>query len=208
MSTEETRLALIRAAEVLFAARGVQQVSLGEITQAAGQKNRSAVQYHFGDKRVLIEALLERHSTPIQAGWLALFPAMEAAGSPSLTALVQLLVHSLVAKLDDPDNGPEYIAVCAQLVSSPSYPLMEMRASWAPGAVKLGALMMAVTKDVPTAIRVRRMQRVAGVLYQSIADYSRVGGVSRKLFVADLIDSLVGLIAAPISETTRRALET
>jgi AcrR family transcriptional regulator len=62
---ETTRLALMRAAERLFAERGVEAVSLREIATAAGQRNNSSALYHFGDKRELIEAMLSRHSDPI-----------------------------------------------------------------------------------------------------------------------------------------------
>ena len=45
--TSETRDQIIRAAEELFAARGIDGVSLREINRAAGQSNTGAVQYHF-----------------------------------------------------------------------------------------------------------------------------------------------------------------
>ena len=65
----DTRLALMRAAEQLFAQQGVDRVSLREIAIAAGQRNVSAATYHFGSKRELIEAILERHSLPVQDSW-------------------------------------------------------------------------------------------------------------------------------------------
>ncbi len=62
----DTRLALMRAAEQLFAQQGVDRVSLREIAIAAGQRNVSAATYHFGSKRELIEAILERTAP---GGW-------------------------------------------------------------------------------------------------------------------------------------------
>ncbi len=38
------------AAEKLFAARGVDRVSLREINRASGARNAVALQYHFGDR--------------------------------------------------------------------------------------------------------------------------------------------------------------
>src|SRR5271156_3483901 len=49
---------LLDAAEGLFAERGIEAVSLREIAAEAGQKNNSAVIYHFGDKRGLLDALI------------------------------------------------------------------------------------------------------------------------------------------------------
>jgi AcrR family transcriptional regulator len=49
---------LLDAAEELFARRGIDGVSLREIASAAGQRNNSAVSYHFRDKQGLIDALI------------------------------------------------------------------------------------------------------------------------------------------------------
>ena len=41
---------LLREAERLFARRGLYQVTVREITEAAGQRNVSALNYHFGSR--------------------------------------------------------------------------------------------------------------------------------------------------------------
>ena len=52
------RVAAIDAAEALFAERGLDGVTTREILDAAGQKNQSALQYHFGSREGLILALV------------------------------------------------------------------------------------------------------------------------------------------------------
>jgi len=52
-------LALILAAERLFAERGIANVSLRQINQAANQKNIAAIHYHFGSRERLVRAVLE-----------------------------------------------------------------------------------------------------------------------------------------------------
>lgn len=54
-----TKNALIREAARLFGTHGFDGISLREIAAAAGQRNFNAVQYHFGSKRGLINAILE-----------------------------------------------------------------------------------------------------------------------------------------------------
>ena len=49
---------IILAAERLFAERGP-DVSMREISAAAGSRNHTAVQYHFGSKEQLIRAIFE-----------------------------------------------------------------------------------------------------------------------------------------------------
>jgi AcrR family transcriptional regulator len=56
-------IALILAAERLFAERGIEGVALRQINQAANQRNISAAHYHFGSREGLVEAVL-KHRLP------------------------------------------------------------------------------------------------------------------------------------------------
>ncbi|MGW0535478.1 TetR family transcriptional regulator [Streptomyces sp. NPDC003032] len=57
-SGPETREKLIRAAEEVFAAQGVDGAQLRDIVRLAGQSNPSAVQYHFGSRGGLLDAVM------------------------------------------------------------------------------------------------------------------------------------------------------
>jgi AcrR family transcriptional regulator len=57
---------LLDAAARLFAERGIENVSAAEIVRAAGQRNTSAVIYHFGTREDLLYEVLARH-VPILA---------------------------------------------------------------------------------------------------------------------------------------------
>ncbi|WP_331446155.1 helix-turn-helix domain-containing protein [Streptomyces xanthochromogenes] len=57
-SGPETREKLIRAAEEVFAAQGVDGAQLRDIVKLAGQSNPSAVQYHFGSRAGLLDAVM------------------------------------------------------------------------------------------------------------------------------------------------------
>src|SRR3546814_5693299 len=46
----DARTRILDAAGALIAERGLEGVSLREITREAGQKNTTALQYHFGDR--------------------------------------------------------------------------------------------------------------------------------------------------------------
>ena len=54
-----TKEQIVLAAEGLFAERGIEGVSLRQIGTAAGNGNNSAVQYHFGTKERLVQAVFE-----------------------------------------------------------------------------------------------------------------------------------------------------
>ncbi|MCY1296682.1 Bacterial regulatory protein, tetR family [compost metagenome] len=51
---------MLDVAEVLFAERGIEAVSLREIVSESGQRNSSAVKYHFGTREDLILAVIAR----------------------------------------------------------------------------------------------------------------------------------------------------
>jgi AcrR family transcriptional regulator len=201
----DTRLALMRAAEQLFAQQGVDRVSLREIAIAAGQRNVSAATYHFGSKRELIEAILERHSLPIQDGW---DPVLANGRPPSLQQLIQLLVKPLVDKMDDADGGRCYLELCAELVASRSFPLMGMRVAATPKALEMAKQIALHGPEVPPMIRVIRSTRLAGMLYASIGDYLRLTAngveIPRQLFISDLASALVATAhaAAPSGSLT------
>jgi AcrR family transcriptional regulator len=60
---EATRIALIEAAESLFAESGVEGVSTRQIGAAIGSSNTNVVAYHFGSKQALIREVY-RHRLP------------------------------------------------------------------------------------------------------------------------------------------------
>src|SRR3954462_1756002 len=58
-STKSTKEQIVLAAERLFAEHGIDGVSLRQVGAAAGNGNNSAVQYHFGSKDRLVQAVFE-----------------------------------------------------------------------------------------------------------------------------------------------------
>lgn len=195
----DTRLALMRAAEQLFAQQGVDRVSLREIAIAAGQRNVSAATYHFGSKRELIEAILERHSLGMQASWKPLLE-QDAQQAVSLHALLEAVVRPLVAKIDDPDGGRSYLELCAELVSSRSFPLMGMRIANTAEAQDITRRIAERGPEVAPMVRVLRSARLAGVIYGSLGDYLRLlhNGldIPRPLFISDLVNTVAAAVQA------------
>ena len=55
----DTRLALILAAERVFAAEGVANTPLRQVAKAAQQRNASVMQYYFASREALVEVLFE-----------------------------------------------------------------------------------------------------------------------------------------------------
>ncbi|SNQ47894.1 TetR family transcriptional regulator (fragment) [Frankia canadensis] len=116
---DETRTRLVDAAERLFAERGIDGVSLREITREAGARNAMALQYHFADRTGIIQAILDKHSPPVEAGRLALLDAYEATDRADLRHLAGALVRPWAAKLGDPAGGREFLRINADIAARP-----------------------------------------------------------------------------------------
>jgi len=57
-----TKVKILNAAEALFAEHGFEQTSMRQITTAA-EVNLASVNYHFGSKKALIQAVIARYSS-------------------------------------------------------------------------------------------------------------------------------------------------
>src|SRR5688500_9225331 len=107
-----TKARLLREAERMFARRGLWQVTVREITQAAGQRNVSALTYHFGSREGVLDAILRRHGDPTD---VARGEHLEALGPDASTrALIAALVLPYAAHLRTP-AGRDYLRIVAQL---------------------------------------------------------------------------------------------
>lgn len=202
----DTRLSLLRAAERLMAEKGIDSVSLREVSVAAGQLNNSAVAYHFGSRDALIDAILERHSAPIHERWAAQLDFIERQGGVTLRPLVEMLVVDIVDKLDDPDGGWEYLSICGQLLVTPRKPLTEREAARTPTVQRLITAMLPFYA-VPQELLPLRLERLTGSLYTSVIAWQRreaQGDLSneRAVFVSELVDAFVALITHPPSPET------
>jgi len=63
-AVETTREKILDVAERLFAARGIESVTLRDVTSAAGV-NLAAVHYHLGSREELLREILVRRMTPL-----------------------------------------------------------------------------------------------------------------------------------------------
>src|SRR5262245_2537091 len=112
-SREDAREALIRVAERLMAERGVEAVDLKEIQLAAGQRNRSAVNYYFGDRAGLVAAIIDKHRVAINEQRHRLLDEFEQSGSGSVRALLDAAVAPFADLLSDP-SGRDFMIIVAE----------------------------------------------------------------------------------------------
>ena len=112
----QTRQRFIEAAQKLFAERSIDSVSLNEITVAAGQKNRSALQYHFVNRDGLLQAIIDAHSQRVRElrqPFLTPEPASRKSGRHRKAA--KALVRPLTDYIEKNPSGVYYIKILSQL---------------------------------------------------------------------------------------------
>jgi len=105
MSKSAARIAMIDAAEAIVAEQGLAAMSLREVGVRAGQLNKTAPQYHFGDRVGLIAAVVETRMAPIDAARGQLLAELDLTPPVSTRQLVAALICPLAeAVASRPDS--------------------------------------------------------------------------------------------------------
>ncbi len=194
--TAATRKRIIDTAERLFAERGVDNTSLLDISKAAQQKNRSALQYHFTNKQGLLDAVLDKHAKGIAERRTAMLDQLETGGEFSPYQLIEALVLPMADQLDNVDGGHAFLKIHSQLMTSANYSeLRARRDQTAPDVLRLQKLMVQSTNTRnPEFIRARMM--LAGVvLVHGLADYlSQSDHIARSVFLLTMTQGIVDLL--------------
>ncbi|MEO5875033.1 MAG: helix-turn-helix domain-containing protein [Streptosporangiaceae bacterium] len=191
---------LVTAAERLFAERGLEAVSLREINAAAGTRNASALQYHFGDRAGLVRAVLARHTADVEAARHALLDRYEADGHDDLHALGGALVRPPAGKLQD---GVGYLQVVADLLNRPLPPFDLMSLEGDTASINRWRTLVLPLLDPLAVSHHRRFLALRFTFTELSRRARRTDRTDHRLFVEDLVDVVTGLLAAPVSERTR-----
>ena len=203
-----TRQRLITAAETLFAERGIEAVSLREINAAAGQRNATALQYHFIDRNGLLGAVLRKHHHDVEIRRHALLDAYESEDGDDLRTLAAALVRPSAAKLADPDGGRAYLRIHAELLNRPELPpALRSPTNTGDSVYRWRTLVGPLLSDV--AVK-RLHHRFTAIRVCAVELARRAASPPRRddrLFTSHVVDLVTALLAAPISTETQRLLD-
>lgn len=199
----DVRADLVAAAERLFAERGIDAVSLREITAAAEATNASAISYHFGGRSGLLRAVLDKHDPAVEAARHALLDAYEARGVDDLRDLAGAYVRPLASLLSDPDGGPGYLRLLADLLSRPDLRFEDPDQDPDSSTSRWRRLVTPLLD--PEAVTLHRRFVAMQFALTDLARRARNrpdGPVDR--YTSHLVDLVTAVLAAPISDETRR----
>ncbi|MET9660797.1 TetR family transcriptional regulator [Streptomyces sp. NPDC006510] len=201
-SGQETRDKLIRAAEEVFAAQGTDGAQLRDIVRLAGQSNPSAVQYHFGSRAGLLDAVMEGRQARTEQ---VLAPLLDGLGADcGVRELLTALVTAEASLLAD-DRGRRCLRISARL--SHESGLRTGRLHPALDGTSYGHLIGRIGDclgGLPRPVRLERLDLALTLIGAALADRARqrLDGTEPltgdEIFLADLVETTTAFLHAPL----------
>ncbi|MFF8714795.1 TetR/AcrR family transcriptional regulator [Streptomyces sp. NPDC015184] len=205
-SGQETREKLIRAAEEVFAAQGPDGAQLRDIVRLAGQSNPSAVQYHFGSRAGLLDAVMAGRQARTERVLAPLLDALaEDCGVPELLTALVTAEASLLAD----DRGLRCLRISSRLThetglrTGSPHPVL--------GDTGYGRLIARLGDrlgELPDPVRLERLDLALALIGAALADRARqrLDGIEPltddAFFLADLVGTTTAFLHAPVPDGT------
>lgn len=193
MTPGATRERLLDAAEELIAERGPARVSVRDITTLAGA-NTAAVNYHFGSKDRLLEALVGRGADLFGTRRSALLA--EADGS--LEGVVRAIVRATADLVEDHDGGGRRWLRCKLQLRGSDAATNLVHQAFGPYTTEALAALAAVTPHLDHATRAVRFALARDVIDTAFAGDHYPPAIGYRLDIGHdaLVDHVVAFLVA------------
>jgi AcrR family transcriptional regulator len=170
---KETQLRLLDAAEELFMQHGFEGASMRMLTARAGV-NLAAVNYHFGSKDALIEAVFRRRLDPMNAQRLAELDRLEAEadGKPlAAEAIIRAFLGASLRMVEDARNGGRnFTRLLGRAYTEPAKPIRQLIGRmYAPAMERFKSALARALPELPRDELVWRMHFMFGTLAYTLA---------------------------------------
>ncbi|MFT5563069.1 MAG: AcrR family transcriptional regulator [Candidatus Azotimanducaceae bacterium] len=204
-----TRELLMRAAELLIAQEGIENVTVRAIVLEAGQKNESALQYHFQNRSGLLDAIHEQRNAEVRAHRETLLQPFLEGQIPDLRHICRLMVmpsYTLARK----DKGfRDYVRGFGPRIAQSSKPIqMAFDNASSDGVTFLLDHMNRLIVEMPEMLFLARLESVLRFVALSMSHQAGpglgFGGNQGERFIANLQDTMVGILSVPISPETAK----
>jgi len=201
----DTARRILEIAERLFAEQGVEQVPLRQIVVESGQRNRSALHYHFGSREALVSHLLNRRLHEVNRIRHRHLDELEARGAPiDIHAVVEATIRPLVEVVLHTDWGTNYLQVLAQTTFSPGLLNKGLVDKTAMSALyRVRDHIHALLPDVPQPVMKLRMIWFMDTVVYSLAHWVRER--SKRARGGPPVEELVDFCAAALAGPGRPA---
>ncbi|WP_458525873.1 TetR/AcrR family transcriptional regulator [Onishia taeanensis] len=219
MAQNDTVTRILDTAEVLFAERGFAETSLRTITSKA-KVNLAAVNYHFGSKKSLIQAVFARYLDPFTERFHAALDALEQDYQGSIIPLEVLLETMARTVLEVPAerNSLKVFMKLLGLAYSQAQGHLRRYIQDHYGSVftRFTDLVRQATPELPDAERFWRLHFVLGTVIFTLSGLDALRDIAEKDFdehvtVRDLIRRLrpvvVAALQAPLPEEAAESVK-
>lgn len=193
---------MIEAAERLFAQQGLETVSLRQIVGAAGFSNHFAVQYHFGDKAGLIQAIFERRLAEFEDKRAARLAAAEGQGRANDPRVLMEILYRPLAEQRDSEGRHSYAAFLMALqISEDGYRLRSEAEPLAPVTRRVMDRIAAAAPHVPRPLLGERIYSSSMMILSGLIRHDRGAGsgLPEDILIDDALDTATAAITAPVS---------
>jgi AcrR family transcriptional regulator len=122
-TSADTKTRILDAAEQLFMEHGFEATSLRSLTSAAGV-NLAAVNYHFGSKEELFQAVLTRRLDPMNQERITLLGKIEREGMGRVLSCERILFAMMIPALrlarDEERGGKNFLRLLGRAYADPA----------------------------------------------------------------------------------------
>jgi AcrR family transcriptional regulator len=209
----ETRTRILDAAEELFMLHGFEGTSMRQLTAKAAV-NLAAVNYHFGSKHALIEAVFRRRLDPMNAARIAELDRMEReAGARALAPqqIIRAFIGQSLRMIEDAKGGGRnFIRLLGRTYTDPQKPIRALIGQlYAPAMERFKAAFERALPQMPRDELVWRMHFMFGTLAYTLAATDTVQLIAgckaedrydARLLEARLTAFLAGGLLAPLHD--------
>jgi AcrR family transcriptional regulator len=209
----ETRTRILDAAEELFMLQGFGGTSMRLLTSKAGV-NLAAVNYHFGSKDALIEAVFRRRLDPMNVARIAALEALEANGTPDADAIIRAFVGASLRMLEDAKGGGRnFIRLLGRTYTEPAKGIRHLIGQmYAPTMQRYKAALERALPQMPREELVWRMHFMFGTLAYTLAATDTVqliaGSKPEDRYDARLLeDRLTAFLASGLTAPLRSSVK-
>jgi AcrR family transcriptional regulator len=183
------KLRLIHAAIRLFAAKGIEGVSLRLVNREAGNKNNSALHYHFGNKQGLINATINYIQDWFESTREAKLTALELkskSSTISVNEIIDVLINPYVTLLETETWGQDALCALARFEFDGDDEIHQiLNESAGKAARRIRGLLVKALPDMP---RKTINQRLNTCLFMAIQGFANIKN-SHQTYMGNLQES-------------------
>lgn len=205
LSTKEQ---IVRTSERLFARYGLEGVSLRQIGSESGCSNNSAVQYHFGSKDLLVQAIFEFRLPYLNARRRTLIAARR---PDDLRSWLECYVVPILEQGEE--AGSHYLGFIAMLQQHARRDLLDLVPDdFLAVTGEFRDRVSRLLPSLPDPLPAHRISQALAFCVHATAEREQARAQGYRVLpfavhVADLMDGMIGFLMAPVSAGSVAALE-